>query len=78
MRTVYINFAVRKNPWSNSLGGANRFFSLTFFTDPERYYIELSIKVLSMNLAEGFKGIFGCQKRSFPRRRRHKFFVQCR
>ena len=49
-----LRFAERKSRWSNkSVGGSFRLFSLTFFTDPERYYIELSIEVLVMNLAEG-------------------------
>ena len=61
MRMVYIHLDERKNPWSISFGGANRLSSLTFFTNPERYYIELSIEVLTMNLAEGYNGNFGCQ-----------------
>ena len=59
---VYIHFVVRKNRWSISFGGAKRLSSLTSFTDTERYYIEISIEVLPMNLAEGYTGIFGYQK----------------
>ena len=62
MRMVYIYFAVRKNPWSISFGGVFKLSSLTVFTHPERYYIELSTEVLTMNLAEEETGIFGCQK----------------
>ena len=61
MRMVNISFALRKNTCSISFGGANGLSGLTFFTDPERYYIELSIEVLTMNLAEGYNGNFGCQ-----------------
>ena len=32
--------------------------SLTFFTDPERYRIELSLGLLNMNVAEGYTGGF--------------------
>ena len=59
---VYIYFAVRMNPWSISFGGANRLYSLTFFRHLERYYTGLSIEVLTMKVAEGYTGIFGCQK----------------
>ena len=48
-----LHFAVRKKRWSISFGRALRLLSLSLFTDPERYYIELSIEVLVMNLAEG-------------------------
>ena len=62
MRMVYIHYAVRKNRCSIFFAAANRLSSLTSFTDPERYYIELSRQVLAMNLAEGYTGIFGYQK----------------
>ena len=58
MRMVFIHFAVRKNPWSNSFGSGNRLSGLTFFTDPERYYVELSIEVLTMNISGRVNGDF--------------------
>ena len=73
MRIVCIRFAVRKNPWSISFGGANRLSSLILFQDPESYYIELSIVVLPWIYRRGTRGFLAVKKWSFQRRRRRKF-----
>ena len=73
---VYIHFVVRKNRWSISFGGAKRLSSLTSFTDTERYYIKISIEVLTMDLAQTGKADFWLSKMVVSEAERSQVFCR--